>query len=100
MIFRRSEQQPTLPYFYSETQHAGPMTPWHIRPVGDKGRCPGGGADTLSLCGRKVAWDVQCDVTDESLGRVEPCVRCAEALATITAGRSGRIPMGLADDAS
>jgi hypothetical protein len=80
MKLSRRKQPRTLPYFFSETAYAGPLTPWHIRPAGDKGRCPGGGADTAALCGREVAWDVACEVTEESLARVEPCGRCVAAL--------------------
>jgi hypothetical protein len=79
-VRRRKRPETLLPYFFCERAYAGALTPWHIRPVGDKGRCPGGGADTVALCGREVSWDVSCEVTAESLQRVEPCRRCAAAL--------------------
>lgn len=66
-------------FFFSETVTAHALAPWHIRPAGDKGRCPGGGADTAALCGRVVAWDLDLEVTDETVARVGPCARCAAA---------------------
>lgn len=36
----------------------------HIRRLGEKGPCYGGGADTLALCHTRVAWDTHLLVSD------------------------------------
>lgn len=61
-------------YSFCETATAGPMAPWHIRELTDKGRKLGGGADTPALCGRAVAWDLQVDMTLHHLKHC--CVQC------------------------
>lgn len=33
------------------------LSPHHVRTLTEAGMKPGGGADTLALCGAKVAWD-------------------------------------------
>lgn len=35
---------------------------WHIRPLTARGRKLSGGADTPSLCGMKVSWDINSPV--------------------------------------
>jgi hypothetical protein len=50
-------------YSFCETTHAGPLSPWHIRELTMAGKKFGGGADTLALCGRKVAWDLEVIIT-------------------------------------
>jgi hypothetical protein len=35
---------------------------WHIRPLTDAGYKLSGNADTLSLCGMKVAWDIKAPI--------------------------------------
>lgn len=60
-------------YSYCETPTAGSATPWHIRKLTGKGRRLGGGADTPSLCGRKVAWDLTPPVVD---GTTRICSGC------------------------
>ena len=42
---------------YCETVYATGTSPHHIRVLTDEGMKTGGGADTESLCGTKVAWD-------------------------------------------
>jgi hypothetical protein len=37
---------------------------WHIRRLTDAGQKFGGGADTESLCGADVRWDLQAPVTE------------------------------------
>jgi hypothetical protein len=64
----------TVKYSYCETITASATTPWHIRQLTKKGQMFGGGADTLALCGCKVAWDLVS--TCANLSHV--CRRCAE----------------------
>jgi len=67
----------TVPqYSFCETVTAGPQTPWHIRRLTSKGRMLGGGADTHSLCDRKVAWDLNVELTEHHLGHC--CKHCRE----------------------
>jgi hypothetical protein len=61
------EADPTPTYAFCETIFSGAYTPWHIRLLGPAGRKINGGADTLSLCGRKVAWDLKVEITDHHL---------------------------------
>lgn len=63
-------------YSYCETATAGSRSLWHIRRLSGKGLCLGGGADTESLCGKKVAWDINHPIsaTDEF-----PCAKCLMA---------------------
>ncbi|WP_159599502.1 hypothetical protein [Agromyces humi] len=46
-------------YAYCETITAGPTTRNHIRPITEAGLKTGGGADTVAICGREVAWDLR-----------------------------------------
>jgi hypothetical protein len=63
-------------YAFCERVTAGPTSPWHIRQLTDKGKKLGGGADTPSLCGSKMAWDVNVDITEHHLGHsCKECVR-------------------------
>ena len=64
-------------YSFCETATASGTTPWHIRKLTAVGRKPGGGADTPSLCGRDVAWDVErdCDLSI-TLPLEHCCQRC------------------------
>lgn len=64
-------------YYFCETVTARPLGPWHIRPAGNKGRCPGGGADTEALCGLEMAWDLEVDITPHHLNH-SACTRCRE----------------------
>jgi hypothetical protein len=38
---------------------------WHLRELGPSGYHPGGGADTPSLCGFKMSWDLEDVATTE-----------------------------------
>ena len=60
-------------YSFCETALAGSASRWHIRRLTAVGRKLGGGADTPSLCGRKVAWDLDVQLTDYALA--EDCCR-------------------------
>jgi hypothetical protein len=64
-LLKRKTTTPTAPvYAECERVTAGPTSPTHIRQLTEKGRFPGGGADTPALCGAKVAWDLSViDVT-------------------------------------
>jgi hypothetical protein len=42
---------------------------WHIRMLTAQGRKTTGGADTLSLCGEKMDWDLDTEITDEHLSK-------------------------------
>jgi len=53
--------------------------PWHIRKLGPKGECLGGGIDTESLCGHVrvgQGWDLSVEITDHHLGHA--CKKCVE----------------------
>ena len=64
-------------YAFCETATAGPRTPWHIRELTAKGLKLGGGADTPSLCGRVVAWDLRVAIAEYHLKHA--CQGCVEA---------------------
>ena len=49
-------------YAFCETVIACSISPWHIRELTDQGWKFGGGADTNSLCGRVVSWDLKSPV--------------------------------------
>lgn len=52
-------------YSLCERVTATGTSPHHIRILTDAGMFKGGGADTLALCGAKVAWDVsELDLAD------------------------------------
>ena len=68
-----------MEYAFCETVHAGPVSRWHIRQLSEKGLCSGGGADTLALCGRQVAWDLaRVPITLHHL-TVNACPKCRTA---------------------
>lgn len=55
----------------------------HIRRLTAKGRKPGGGADTLGLCGAKVLWDTKAEFSPERVTKWNSwpyalCRRCKE----------------------
>ena len=47
---------------------------YHIRTLTTKGKKLGGGADTLALCGREVAWDLAIDIAREE----HVCQKCSD----------------------
>lgn len=61
--------------FCENAAGATPWVHWHIRPIGDKGLCPGGGADTDALCGREVSWDIDVEISDDQLEK-GICTHC------------------------
>lgn len=65
-----------MTYSFCETYSASGSTPWHIRVLSDQGPKLSGGADTPSLCGRTVAWDIKVDLSAHHLSHC--CVSCKE----------------------
>jgi hypothetical protein len=61
-------------YSFCESTTAASDTPWHIRPLTSVGQKFGGGADTRSLCGRVVSWDLPVPLTQDRLGH--SCKTC------------------------
>ena len=51
-----------MDYSFCESVHATPYSKWHIRKLTNVGKKLGGGADTKSLCGRDVNWDLSIDI--------------------------------------
>lgn len=64
-------------YSFCESLHATGFTRWHIRRLTETGQKFGGGADTDSLCGRKMAWDVNVEITVHHLAN-SACRKCAD----------------------
>ena len=62
-------------YSFCENVHSGPFSRWHIRRLTDEGRKLGGGADTLSLCGKKVHWDLGVELKKHHLDH-NTCPKC------------------------
>lgn len=71
-------------YSFCEAAEAGSQSKWHIRPLTHQGKKLGGGADTMSLCRRKVAWDVNAEITYHHLQTC--CPDCREAYVKATSG--------------
>lgn len=63
-------------FVFCESINASGISPWHIRKLTDKGLKLGGGADTDTLCGREMAWDLNVDITEHHLTHC--CKKCAE----------------------
>lgn len=63
-----------LLYVFTESVAAGSLSPWHIRRLGARGLRLNGGADTPSLCGRQMSWDIDCPVKGPALE--EACKKC------------------------
>lgn len=63
---------------FCETSYAAATSPWHIRRLTSKGRKLGGGADTPSLCGLQVSWDLQTTITEHHLTHC--CKTCANLM--------------------
>lgn len=83
---RRMAHKRTLTDTYSFCEPSDGVGRWHIRQLTSAGPRYSGGIDTASLCervkpyamGGAGGWDVQHEVTAESVGRVRPCPQCAE----------------------
>ena len=65
-------------YSFCEGIAAGSASRWHIRKLSPQGQKIGGGADTPSLCGRKMAWDLKPPITPRILqDSTAVCRECA-----------------------
>jgi hypothetical protein len=64
-------------YSYCEYWSAGSLSNWHIRRLTSKGKKLSGGTDTLSLCGRKMTWDITSPVTKD-IPANNICKKCQE----------------------
>lgn len=60
---------------FCESEYAQAISPWHIRPLTDKGPRFGGAAYTKALCGRAVSWDLDVKITEHHLTHC--CKACA-----------------------
>ena len=65
-------------YAFCEPVHAIAGGAWHMRKLTEIGPKFGGGADTQSLCGRDMGWDLEVIVTDFHIDN-NTCKKCAEA---------------------
>lgn len=72
-------------FSFCESVFAGPLAPWHIRVLSDRGAFYGGGIDTPSLCDRvrpfgdgkgHGGWDVRVEITDGHLKHA--CSACRD----------------------
>jgi hypothetical protein len=91
MIFSRTPKTPPRRFALCEHVTASHISPHHIRELTDAGMKPGGGADTLALCGQNVAWDTSEVTLAEIPDRVAHqhanyhyCVLCTAAAAGLT----------------
>jgi len=71
-----AKQLPKREFAFCESVTATSTSPWHIRKLTDKGMKTGGGADTKALCGREVAWDVECKIEPLTLIQPDVCDKC------------------------
>lgn len=69
------QQNKVIKYSFCESVTAGPLSPWHIRTLTEKGQKLGGGADTVALCGRTVCWDLKVDLSTHHLNN-SACKKC------------------------
>lgn len=84
------KESPTPDYTFCEDVGAGPVTPWHIRKIGDDRVRLGGGIPGPALCGSDLhgGWDRSTVVTPENVaqfavprsgdGRIFACRDCAD----------------------
>lgn len=73
-----------MKYSYCESVYATGISPWHIRILTEAGQKKGGGADTLSLCGREMGWDVVEPMSEQVMAErgqysVNTCRKCGDA---------------------
>lgn len=64
-------------YAFCESVAATGRSPWHIRELTAVGKKVTGGADTNSLCDRKMGWDLNVKITTHHL--THTCPKCVEA---------------------
>jgi len=60
---------------FCESVYATPYSRWHIRKLTKAGKKYGGGADSFALCGRRVDWDMEVELTDFHL-KNNSCQEC------------------------
>ena len=65
-------------FSFCESLQATSVSPWHIRRLTAAGPKYRGGADTESLCGRKMGWDLETAITPLQL-QGHTCVACLKA---------------------
>lgn len=75
----------TEAFSFCESVFAGPLSPWHIRKLSDRGPRYSGGIDTPSLCSRVRpfgdgkgfgGWDLRVDITEGHLKHT--CETCRD----------------------
>ncbi len=66
-----------MEYSFCESAHASPFSKWHIRKLTKAGKKLGGGADTDSLCDKKVNWDLEVQLDKHHLEN-NSCKKCLE----------------------
>jgi hypothetical protein len=76
-------------FAFCESLFASGASPWHVRPLTDAGLKPGGGADTASLCGHRVSWDLRFPITPFLLSRAT-CPACAAAYVEVVGAEEGK----------
>jgi len=59
----KEEKKPDRKFSYCEPVTASSIPNWHIRKLGKRGLRPTGGADTKSLYGKEVSWDLGPKIT-------------------------------------
>lgn len=62
-------------FSFCEGVWASSFSPWHIRQLTAAGKKLGGGADTKSLCGREMSWDLETEIGEHRLS-VLTCQKC------------------------
>ncbi len=70
-----AKQGVAVTYAFCECAYASGVSRWHIRRLTEAGYKLGGGADTLSLCGKKVSWDLKVTITAYHLEK-NACLVC------------------------
>jgi hypothetical protein len=62
-------------YSLCESVLASGSSPWHIRKLSKKGKVFGGGADTRSLCGMVMSWDMKNTIEGNEDFCCKDCLR-------------------------
>jgi len=91
-IFSYTAGMPSSPaYAFCEPVTASSRSRWHIRLLTEAGRLESGGADTPSLCGRDMAWDLGPADVQSTLSASSPlqhsdyCPACLQAFLSLDA---------------
>ena len=74
-------------YAFCEPSYVGSNRPWHIRKLSNAGKMLGGGADTLTLCGRDLCkgWDIDVIISQNFLDIA--CSKCVTVLQSQLKGK-------------